>query len=308
MNGVCVEDLTVRYGSFTAIKALSVAVPRGSTLGIAGESGSGKTTLARAIVGLAPITGGRVALDGKDIAQMPAKQRRQVQMIFQDSTSALNPQMTAGASIAEALAGRTRSEIAERVAKLLEVVRLDRGVAAARPHELSGGQRQRVAIARALAAEPAVLIADEITSALDVSVQASILNLLRELHESWGLTLIFISHNLAAVRYVSARVAIMYLGEIVELAPTQDFFSSPRHPYSVQLLSAVPTVSQSQVDRTELHDVDIPDAHARPAGCSFHPRCPVGPMRNASRQVCATADPHLGADTRPNRAACHFAV
>lgn len=308
MTALSIQDLTVRYGSFSAVKSVSLDVPSGSTLGVAGESGSGKSTVARAIVGLAPIAGGRVTLDGRDFRRLSAASRRRVQMIFQNSTGALDPRMTASASISEALPARTRgSARSRRISELLDLVRLDQSVAAARPLQLSGGQRQRVAIARALAAEPEILVADEITSALDVSVQASILNLLRDLHARLGMTLIFISHNLAAVRYVSTRVAVMYLGEIAELAPTQELFSGPKHPYSAQLLKAVPSLTRAPEGTTDLLDMDIPDPTKPPSGCSFHPRCPVGPTADPSRTVCLTADPHVTAITRPHDAACHFA-
>lgn len=308
MTALSIQDLTVRYGSFSAVKSVSLDVQSGSTLGIAGESGSGKSTVARAIVGLAPIAGGRVTLDGRDLRRLPARSRRRVQMIFQNSTGALDPRMTASASISEALPARTRgSARSDRVRELLDLVRLDQSVATARPIQLSGGQRQRVAIARALAAEPEILVADEITSALDVSVQASILNLLRDLHATLGMTLIFISHNLAAVRYISARVAVMYLGEIAELAPTHDLFSAPKHPYSAQLLNAVPSLTRARAGTPDLLDLDVPDPAKPPSGCSFHPRCPVGPTADPSRTVCLRVDPHAAAATRPHDAACHFA-
>lgn len=233
------EDVTVRYGRTTAVDGVSLAVPGGEVLGLVGESGSGKSTLARAAVGLAPLSGGRVTLGGQPV---PTRGRhRPLQMVFQDPYSSLDPRMTIGESIAEAMPpGPSRAERRAEVARLLELVHLDPQRATAHPARLSGGQRQRVALARALAGRPEVVIADEITSALDVSIQGAVLNLVRELQRELGLTILFISHNLAVVRYVATRVAVMHAGRIVEEGPTDQVLSEPAHDYTRELLAAVP--------------------------------------------------------------------
>ena len=241
MSELRIEDLVVRYGHGTgthvAVDGVSLTVPHGEIVGLVGESGSGKSTIARAVVGLAPITSGRILLDGREV---PRHGRRPVQMVFQDPQSSLDPRMSIGRSIAEALPpGLSHAERRAEVAQHLELVHLDASRAEARPAELSGGQRQRVAIARALAARPAIIIADEITSALDVSVQGAVLNLIRELQRDLGLSMLFISHNLAVVRYVASSVAVMRGGQIVEQGSVADIFESPQHPYTRELL-AVP--------------------------------------------------------------------
>ncbi|WP_121257645.1 ABC transporter ATP-binding protein [Nocardioides ferulae] len=237
------EDVTVRYGSarrgHTAVDRVSLTVPPGQVVGLVGESGSGKSTLARAAVGLAPLTGGRVLLGG---APVPTRgRRRPLQMVFQDPYSSLDPRMTIGDSIAEAIPpGPSREERRAEVARLLELVHLDPDRAAVRPGLLSGGQRQRVALARALAGDPQVVIADEITSALDVSIQGAVLNLVRELQRELGLSMLFISHNLAVVRYVASHVAVMRDGVIVEEGPAARVLADPHHDYTRALLAAVP--------------------------------------------------------------------
>jgi peptide/nickel transport system ATP-binding protein len=231
------ENVSVRYGSrrqaATAVDGVDLVVPAGGVVGLVGESGCGKSTLARAAVGLVPVSGGRILLDGNPV---PTRGRRPLQMVFQDPYSSLDPRMTIGDTIAEAVAERTgrRAE----VARLLELVDLPADRASRYPAELSGGQRQRVAIARALAARPEVLIADEITSALDVSIQGTVLNLVRELHQRLNLTILFISHDLALVRYVSDAVAVMYRGRIVEHGPVDDVLDAPQDPYTRELITA----------------------------------------------------------------------
>jgi peptide/nickel transport system ATP-binding protein len=231
------EDVTVRFGSrsraATAVDGVDLVVPAGSVVGLVGESGSGKSTLARAAVGLVPLTGGRILLDGEPV---PTRGRRPLQMVFQDPYSSLDPRMSIGDTVAEAVPRGTdrRAE----VRRLLELVELPADGAGRYPAELSGGQRQRVAIARALAARPEVLIADEITSALDVSIQGTVLNLLAELHERLNLTVLFISHDLAIVRYVSDAVAVMYRGRIVEHGPVDDVLANPTDPYTRELITA----------------------------------------------------------------------
>ncbi|WP_127794317.1 ABC transporter ATP-binding protein [Agromyces sp. LHK192] len=242
MSELRIEDLVVRYGhgahAHLAVDGVSLTVPHGEIVGLVGESGSGKSTIARAVVGLAPTAGGRILLDGVDL---PRHGRRPVQMVFQDPQSSLDPRMSIGATIAESLPRDVpRSERRAEIERLLELVHLDPSRRDARPGELSGGQRQRVAIARALAARPDVIVADEITSALDVSVQGAVLNLVRELQRELGLSMLFISHNLAVVRYVASSVAVMRDGRIVEHGPAGSVLESPDHPYTRELLAAVP--------------------------------------------------------------------
>ncbi|AWB91513.1 ABC transporter ATP-binding protein [Aeromicrobium chenweiae] len=239
MSELRFEDVTVRYGGTTAVDGVSLTVPSGTIVGLVGESGSGKSTLARAAVGLAPVDSGQILLDGEPV---PVRgRRRPVQMIFQDPFSSLDPRMSIGESVAEAVPrGIGRSERRTEVARLLDLVHIGAVRSDARPSEMSGGQRQRVALARALAARPAVIVADEITSALDVSIQGTVLNLVRELQAELGLSILFISHNLAVVRYVASEVAVMHRGVIVEQGPTAQVLATPAHDYTRDLLAAVP--------------------------------------------------------------------
>ncbi|MFG2908386.1 ABC transporter ATP-binding protein [Kitasatospora sp. NPDC048286] len=251
MTTLQVLDLTVRhhgpYGPVTAVDGVSLEIPAGTTLGLVGESGSGKSSLARAIVGLTPVHGGRVLLDGREIRVRTVGDRRRlgrlVQIVLQDPDTALDPRMTVRRTLLEAATAfhrLDRSARAERVPALLELVGLGREFADRLPQQLSGGQRQRVAVARALAVEPGLLIADEITSALDVSVQAAVLNTIRDLQRRLGLSMLFIGHNLPAVCHVSDVLAVMRDGRIVETAPTEALLRTPRHPYTRALLDAVP--------------------------------------------------------------------
>jgi peptide/nickel transport system ATP-binding protein len=239
VNNLSFEDVTVRYGRTLAVDGVSLDVPEGEIVGLVGESGSGKSTLARAAVGLAPLAGGRISLGG---APVPTRGRhRPLQMVFQDPYSSLDPRMTVGESVAEAMPpGASRATRRAEVARLLELVHLDPACAGTLPSRLSGGQRQRVALARALAAGPRVVIADEITSALDVSIQGAVLNLVRELQRELGLSILFISHNLAVVRYVASHVAVMRGGRIVEHGPAARVLTDPGHDYTRELLAAVP--------------------------------------------------------------------
>jgi len=237
------DHVTVRYGASTVLDEVSLTVPDGGIVGLVGESGSGKSTLAKAAVGLAPVHGGQILLDGEPIRLRG--RHRPVQMVFQDPFSSLDPRMTIGESIAEALyrpeSGRlSRAGRRAEIARLLELVHLDPGRSGHLPGELSGGQRQRVALARALAGRPRLVIADEITSALDVSVQGAVLNLVREMQRELGLSMLFISHNLAVVRYVASQVAVMEGGRIVEHGPTAEVLGRPQHDYTRQLLAAIP--------------------------------------------------------------------
>ena len=226
-------DLTVRYGTFTAVDNVSLEIPAGGIVGLVGESGSGKSTLAKALVGLAPVTAG-------DVTGVQPDRR---QMVFQDPYASLDPRMTVGASTGEGIRLPRRARAAE-VQRLLELVTLDPALASRYPRELSGGQRQRVAVARALGAQPELLIADEITSALDVSVQGAILNLIRDLRAQLRLSVLFISHNLAVVRYVADVIAVMHGGQLVEVGPTDEVVHSPRHEYTRTLMAAVPSIGE----------------------------------------------------------------
>jgi peptide/nickel transport system ATP-binding protein len=239
MSELRFEDLTVRYGPNIAVDGVSLVVPSGRIVGLVGESGSGKSTMARAAVGLAPVESGRILLDGEPV---PLRgRRRPVQMVFQDPFSSLDPRMSIGESVSEPIPRDVRrGDRRAEVARLLDLVHIGSSRADARPSELSGGQRQRVALARALAAQPAVVVADEITSALDVSIQGTVLNLVRELQAELGLTILFISHNLAVVRYVASDVAVMHRGRIVEQGPTAQVLQTPSHDYTRDLLAAVP--------------------------------------------------------------------
>jgi peptide/nickel transport system ATP-binding protein len=244
MTDLRFDDVTVRYGATTAVDGVSLVVPEGQVVGLVGESGSGKSTLARAAVGLAPLSGGSITLDGRPV---PTRGRnRPLQMVFQDPYSSLDPRMTIGESIAEAMpSGSSRAGRRAEVERLLGLVHLDPPVARSHPSRLSGGQRQRVALARALAGRPRVVLADEITSALDVSIQGAVLNLVRELQRELGISILFISHNLAVVRYVATHVAVMRDGRIVEEGPTSQVLAEPGHQYTRELLAAVPGRNKS---------------------------------------------------------------
>ncbi|WP_061293034.1 ABC transporter ATP-binding protein [Herbidospora cretacea] len=236
MSVLSFHEVSVRYGAHTVLNGVSLEVPAGRTVGLVGESGCGKSTLARAAVGLAPVTGGHILLDGRPV---PNRGRRPVQMVFQDPYSSLDPRMTVGESIAEALPERLPKKARQaEIARLLALVHLDAARAGDLPGRLSGGQRQRVALARALAARPEVILADEITSALDVSVQGAVLNLIRDMRRDLGLSMLFISHDLAVVRYVADHVAVLHDGEIVEQGPTARVLGDPRHDYTRHLLAA----------------------------------------------------------------------
>ncbi|WP_307787366.1 MULTISPECIES: ABC transporter ATP-binding protein [Streptomyces] len=316
--GLALHDVTVRhhgpFGPVTAVDGVSLEVPGGRTVGLVGESGSGKSTLARAVVGLDSPSAGRITVGGREYRRRRAADRRrlgqQVQLVFQDPDTALDPRMTVRQSLAEsagAFVRLDRRSREQRIGGLLELVGLDAGCADRVPGRLSGGQRQRVAVARALAVDPAVLIADEVTSALDVSVRAALLTMLRDLQRRMGFAMLFISHDLAAVRHVSDVVAVMYLGRVVETASTENLLRSPRHPYTRTLLSAVPSLHAGRRPAGEpLLPAEVPDPASPPAGCRFHPRCPVGPNRRPGREVCAVRDPQQEAAGQPHRAACHF--
>jgi oligopeptide transport system ATP-binding protein len=270
-------------GTVKAVDGVSLSVSRGEVLGLVGESGCGKSTLARTILQLVPTTAGTVILEGRNLTSASASEllvaRRDLQMVFQDPFASLNPRMTIYATLAEPLLVHhvvPKKAVRSRVTQLMEKVGLAPRFMEKYPHEFSGGQRQRIAIARALALEPKVIIADEPVSALDVSIQAQILNLLSQLCREMNLALIFIAHDLSVVKHISDRVAVMYLGKIVELGPAADVIERPRHPYTRALVSAIPT-PDPDVERTKKRLVlagDPPSPLNPPAGCAFHPRCP----------------------------------
>lgn len=291
-----------------AVSHVSFDVMQGETLGLVGESGCGKSTLGRTILKLYEPTSGKILYDGHDITGLSASQmrpyRRQMQIIFQDPYASLNPRMTVGNIIGEALSVHGlyphKKERAERIQELLTLVGLREESVARYPHEFSGGQRQRIGIARALAVEPRFVVCDEPISALDVSIQAQIVNLLQDLQEKLGLTYLFIAHDLMVVRHISNRVAVMYLGGIVELAQAGVLYQNPLHPYTQALLSAVPSLDPEKRQQRILLHGEIPSPIHPPSGCKFHPRCP------SAMDVCKKEEPHL-VDIGDNRkVACHL--
>jgi peptide/nickel transport system ATP-binding protein/oligopeptide transport system ATP-binding protein len=300
-----------RAGVVHAVDGLSFDVLEGETLGIVGESGSGKSTTARLLMRLLDPTSGTIAFDGRDIGALSGAElrplRRELQMIFQDPYSSLNPRRTIGSIVGEPFAihgiATGRGERKARVQELLERVGLNPEHYNRYPHEFSGGQRQRIGVARALALGPRVVIADEPVSALDVSIQAQILNLLRALQRDLGLTMILIAHDLSVVRYMCDRIAVMYLGRIVELASADELYAHPRHPYTAALLSAVPVADPrlAKARRRQILGGDLPSATSPPSGCRFHPRCP-----QAVAGDCDVRDPPLEPKAGGNLAACHY--
>src|SRR5690349_15803289 len=291
-----------------AVDGVDLEIAPGETLGLVGESGCGKSTLGRAVVGLCNPTAGGIRFRGASLdATRERSQRRRIQMVFQDPYSSLNPRMTVRQTLAELLRAHDMvpgDAVEARCRELLDLVGLGARALDAHPRQFSGGQRQRVAIARALALEPELLVADEPVSALDVSVQATVLNLLEELREKLGLTMLLIAHNMAVVRHVCDRVAVMYLGRIVDPAPTDELFTNPRHPYTRGLLQAVPRLTPGRASQAVAVQGDPPSPIRVPSGCRFHPRCPI-----MQRPICVDDDPRLTAPSEgmAHVAACHFA-
>ncbi|MEO6005997.1 MAG: oligopeptide/dipeptide ABC transporter ATP-binding protein [Opitutus sp.] len=275
-------------GTVKAVDGVDLSIERGEVVGLVGESGCGKSTLARTIMQLVPATAGTIKLNGKDLNALSGEERaiaqRDLQMIFQDPYASLNPRMTVFATLAEPLQVHRicpPSQVTARVGELMSLVGLAPRFMQKYPHEFSGGQRQRIAIARALALEPKVIIADEPVSALDVSIQAQILNLLAELGRRMNLTMVFIAHDLSVVKHISDRIAVMYLGKVVELGPAAEVIERPRHPYTRALVSAIPTPNPD-FEKTRQRIVlagDPPSPVNPPSGCPFHPRCPYAQDR-----------------------------
>lgn len=305
-------------GRVKAVDGVSFDIKRGETLGLVGESGCGKSTAGRAILQLYRPTAGSVRFDGQELTEMPTERdlfpmRRRMQMIFQDPYASLNPRMTVGDIIAEPI--RTHSLIPEkralreRVQDLMAKVGLNPQYVRRYPHEFSGGQRQRIGIARALATEPEFIVCDEPISALDVSIQAQIMNLLQDLQQEFNLTYLFIAHDLAAVRHISDRIAVMYLGRIVEVADFEDIYANPQHPYTQALISAVP-IPDPEIEETRQRVMltgDVPSPLSPPSGCHFHTRCPARAQHPELGDRCTTELPILRVgEGNEQVAACHL--
>jgi oligopeptide transport system ATP-binding protein len=297
-------------GHVRAVDGVSFSIERGQTLGLVGESGSGKTTIGRTITRLYKPTSGQILYENVDLAKLHGEElrqvRRRVQMIFQDPYASLNPRFTIGSLISEPMHiynTGTKSEIRDKTAELLSVVGLRAEYIDRYPHEFSGGQRQRIAVARALSINPDFIVADEPVSALDVSVRAQVLNLLQRLQRQFNLTYLFVSHDLSVVRHVADRIAVMYLGRIVELADRDELYAAPQHPYTKALLSAVP-IPDPKIEKGRRRIIlsgDLPSPINIPSGCRFHTRCPM------AQQICREVEPTFDRkEGREHFAACHF--
>ena len=313
-----VRDLKMHYplkgglfsrskGVVRAVDGLSFDLARGETLALVGESGCGKSTTGRAVMRLIEPTAGQVLFEGEDVRGMSRSRlfqlRREMQIVFQDAYSFLNPRLTIGESILEAMEVHglhDKERRQQKAAELLEIVGLDASYAKRFPHECSGGQRQRIGIARALSLTPKLIVADEPVSALDVSVQSQVLNLFQDLKEQFGLSYLFISHDLSVVRHVADRVAVMYLGRIVEQAPVDELFDNPQHPYTRALLSAVPQPEAAATRERILLEGEVPSPQNPPSGCTFHTRCPL------ATESCRREVPELREIAAEHGVACHL--
>jgi oligopeptide transport system ATP-binding protein len=315
-----VEDLKMHFpiyrgvfqkqvGAVRAVDGISFTIKRGETLGLVGESGCGKSTTGRAILQLYHPTAGHVYYEDQDLTALKGEElrhmRRKMQMIFQDPYASLNPRMTVGDIIGEPLVVHnvaSGKEVQDRVENLLQLVKMNPSFATRYPHEFSGGQRQRIGVARALALQPAFIVCDEPISALDVSIQAQVINLLEDLQGEFHLTYLFIAHDLSMVRHISDRVAVMYLGTIAEIAGRNDLYASPLHPYTQALLSAVPIPDPviEEDRRRVILEGDVPSPANPPSGCHFRTRCPI------AKDICAEQNPELREITADHFAACHF--
>jgi oligopeptide/dipeptide ABC transporter ATP-binding protein len=293
-------------GTVQAVADVSFDIRRGETLALVGESGCGKSTLGRLLLRLIESTSGTISFDGRDLTSMSGEALRRArpdfQLIFQDSGSAFNPRMRVFDIVDEPLKimGKPAAERKEKVFSLLQSVGIDRNMVDRFPHEFSGGQRQRIGIARALVSDPKFIVCDEPVSALDVSIQGQVVNLLMDLQRDFGLTYLFVSHDLRVVRHVSDRVAVMYLGGIVEIGPCKDLYDRPRHPYTKALLAAMPRKRRDEKAKPAVIGGDIPSARNPPSGCRFHTRCPI------AQPICSQELPPLRQAGTAHQVACHF--